>query len=69
MQLIIKIDVKDKLEAFKLVNKLSYEHGIFEVDFDGALRKYDKDKPIKWFLKEKLLERKIANKILTINEQ
>jgi len=57
----IKIDVKDNLEAFKLVNKLSYDHGITEVDYKDKLRKYDKTKPIRWFLKEALKKAKLEN--------
>jgi hypothetical protein len=54
MILNIKIEVKDKLEAYDIVSRLGLQHEILEAEFDGAKEVFDKENRPVYFLKNKI---------------
>uniref|UniRef100_A0A7C3WQ88 Uncharacterized protein n=1 Tax=Dictyoglomus turgidum TaxID=513050 RepID=A0A7C3WQ88_9BACT len=55
MELKIKIDVKDKIEAYQIVNRLSFEHEVLEAEFEDKVYKFDKNdesKKVSKFLRD-----------------
>jgi hypothetical protein len=53
MILNIKINVKDKLEAYDIVSRLSLQHEVQEAEFDGIREVFDKENRPVFFLKNK----------------
>lgn len=54
MILNIKIEVKNKLEAYDIVSRLGLQHDIQEAEFDGAKEVFDKENRPALFLKNKI---------------
>lgn len=53
MILTIKIEAKDRVEAYKAVSEASMEHQVLEAEFDGRLELFDDQNPPKHFLKNR----------------
>ena len=43
MKLRILVNVKDKIEAYQIVNRIAFEHEVLEADFEGEIYKFDKN--------------------------
>jgi hypothetical protein len=54
MKLKIEIDVKDRVEAYRLVSFLGLKYKIKEADFDGKVEKFSEKHKPNQFLKETL---------------
>ena len=52
MILSIKIEVKDKLEAYDIVSRIGLQHDIKEAEYDGKKEIFGKDKKPALFLKD-----------------
>jgi hypothetical protein len=50
--LIIKLSVKDKLEAYDVVSRLSFEHQVLEADFDGYKEAFDEKNKPAYFMRD-----------------
>jgi hypothetical protein len=53
--LIVKLNVPDKIEAYKVVSHLGFEYEILEADLDGDSYIFDKkvgNKDFKYFLRD-----------------
>lgn len=53
MILTIKIEAKDKVEAYKAVSEAAMEHQVIEAEFDGRLEVFDEQNQPKHFLKNR----------------
>lgn len=52
MILNIKIEVKDKLEAYDIVSRIGFQHDITEAEFNGEKEIFNKDNKPAYFLKD-----------------
>lgn len=52
MILRIKIEVKDKLEAYNIVSNLGLRHDVSEAEFRGKKEVFDSDNKPAYFLKD-----------------
>jgi len=53
MILKIKIEVEDKLEAYDIVSRLSFNHEVIEAEFDKDKTIFDQDNKPAYFMKDK----------------
>lgn len=44
MNLIVKLNVKDKIEAYKVVSRLGFEHEVLEAVYEDEEYKFNKEK-------------------------
>jgi hypothetical protein len=55
MKLKILVNVKDRIEAYQIVNRISFEHEVLEADLEGEIYQFDKNdesKKVAKFLKD-----------------
>ena len=54
--IIIKIQVRDEIEAYRVLNKVNYEHKVVEAKYKRGTYKFNKNNLPKNFLKKKFLK-------------
>lgn len=52
MILTLKIEVQDKLEAYNVLSRLSFEHRVLEADLDGHHETFDADNKPAYFMRD-----------------
>jgi hypothetical protein len=58
MDLIIRVKVNNKVDAYRLVNSINFDHEVVSINFDGEDYVFDKVNQPKYLFNEKYVDEK-----------